>query len=105
MHSSILNLTSELKLPQVFDLCILQPTSPLRTADDINNAFSIYYKNSSKSLVSASLVSHTSSPEKVMTCNSRGKLLFSQQYSGANRDKILDKYYAQVMLYNTFFYA
>lgn len=42
-----------------FDVCaLLQPTSPLRTAQDICEAFSLYFEKSARSLTSVSEVEH-----------------------------------------------
>ena len=43
-----------------FDIiCLLQPTSPLRTAEDIDNAIELYIKNNAKGVVSMTKCEHS----------------------------------------------
>lgn len=47
------------KRGQEYDVCVLlQPTSPLRTAEDIRNAFEFYVKSNARSLTSVVEVEH-----------------------------------------------
>lgn len=47
------------KIGQEFDICILlQPTSPLRTSEDIKNAFALFDNKGAKAVVSVTEVEH-----------------------------------------------
>jgi len=86
LHELIISLSIEYNFSQPYDICILQPTSPLRTAEDIDAAFTIYSRNQSKSLVSVSNVNHTAIPEKILVLNKHSdKLEFFDKKSMIKR--------------------
>ena len=83
------------KLGKCFDICfLLQPTSPLRSAADIIEAFKVYIANDAENLTSVSEVDHP-----VQWCFKLDNSLFmtdfaSSPYKDCRRQE-LDKYYRE----------
>ena len=67
----------DLKRKKYDAVIILQPTSPLRTADHISKACKIFEKNNSDSLVSVCKIHHNHNPEDIYTLNGN----FLKKYS------------------------
>ena len=55
--------------PTGMDVCILQPTSPLRTSKDIDNSFDIFYSQNHNGLVSVTTLKHSNHPSKILIPN------------------------------------
>lgn len=77
---------------QRFDtVCLLQPTSPLRTHEDINGAYKLLDEKNADAITSVCMVDH--SPVWTMTLNEEGSLSeFRQKVSSVPR-QLLDTYY------------
>ena len=70
---------------QSTDICILQPTSPLRQRYQIEEALNLYYENDCRPLVSVCSVKHSATPEKVLLLESE---LIASPYSQYNENII-----------------
>lgn len=83
------------ELGKEFDVCaLLQPTSPLRTAQDICEAFSLYFEKNARSLTSVSEVEHP-----VQWCFKLDETLSMQDFSASPykecRRQELEKHYRE----------
>lgn len=79
-------------------LVLLQPTQPLRTADDIDRAIELYYKNGENGLVSISPVDD--SPLLIRSIGDDGKLInLLSQNSTCRRQDMLDYYKVNGCIY------
>lgn len=79
-------------LGKVFDtICILQPTSPLRTADHIRAAFVLYRKRHAKAVISVCEVDH--SPLWANTLGDNYSLKAFIKKGGNQRRQQIEKYY------------
>ena len=65
-------------------IIILQPTSPLRNSNHIDEAIEMFLKNKPDSLVSVSEIPHTMSPFSAMKLKKNGKLSFFKKYNEKN---------------------
>ena len=74
-------------------LCLLQPTSPLRTRNDIENAINIYRSNNNQNLVSVTRVKHSACPEKLLIRDSNQKATSFQGEQMTIRRQNLSKEY------------
>ncbi len=72
-------------------LVLLQPTSPLRTTADIDNALEVFIKNNEKALVSISEVSDN--PVLIRTINTDGTIKKLLDSSSTIRRQDMEKYY------------
>lgn len=77
--------TKQSYVPDIFVL--LQPTSPLRTSEDILGAYKLFNKKEAKSLVSVTSVPHNFNPESLYTKSDHNLIpmvsvnkVFSRQY-------------------------
>ena len=71
IFETIKNIVDEYKIDkQSTDICILQPTSPLRERFQIEEALNLYYENDCRPLVSVCRVKHSATPEKVLVSES-----------------------------------
>jgi N-acylneuraminate cytidylyltransferase len=69
---SIMHVLKELKTKKYDYIVLLQPTSPLRTAEDIDNAFREFIKKKATSLISVCTFEHH--PYKAFKVNKKGYL-------------------------------
>lgn len=72
-------------------LVLLQPTQPLRTNNDIDEAIKVYYKNREEGLVSVSLVDD--SPLFIRSISNEGKLLNLLSQNSTCRRQDMPEYY------------
>lgn len=72
-------------------LVLLQPTQPLRSVEDIDNAIDIYYKNHEAALVSVSVVDD--SPLLIRSIDNDGKLINLLSLNSTCRRQDMPKYY------------
>lgn len=72
-------------------LVLLQPTQPLRSVEDIDNAIDIYYKNHGAALVSVSAVDD--SPLLIRSIDNDGKLINLLSLNSTCRRQDMPKYY------------
>ncbi|WP_434637257.1 acylneuraminate cytidylyltransferase family protein [Sulfurimonas sp. NW7] len=78
---------------------LLQPTSPLRDAKDIDEAFDLYYSSQATSLISMSVPKH--SPFKAFTLNEDNYLtgIVNNDYPFMPRQKLPTAYYPNGAIY------
>lgn len=77
---------------QIFDvLVLLQPTSPLRTTEDIDNAIQIFFENDRQSVVGVSEVDDH--PILIRTIGKKGKLEKLLSLNSTCRRQDMPKYY------------
>ncbi len=80
------------KRGETFDtIVVLQPTSPLRTAQDIQNAMKLYEEKNAKSVISVCEVDH--SPRWMNTLPEDGSLCGFIDDTAATPRQMLEKYY------------
>lgn len=72
-------------------LVLLQPTQPLRTNNDIDEALEVYYKNKEEGLVSVSFVDD--SPLLIRSISNEGKLLNLLSQNSTCRRQDMPEYY------------
>jgi N-acylneuraminate cytidylyltransferase/CMP-N,N'-diacetyllegionaminic acid synthase len=71
---------------------VLQPTSPLRTAEDIDKAISLFNSKKADSVISFSEMTHPPSWAKTIDENLHVKDYFTNPYHGRNRQEIPQGY-------------
>jgi CMP-N,N'-diacetyllegionaminic acid synthase len=76
---------------QIDDICVLQPTSPLRLAADIDGAISLFKKKSADSVVSFTREAHPISWHKQIDSDQRIHPLIEEKLS--NRQDVSETYY------------
>lgn len=77
-------------------IVVLQPTSPLRTSEHIDEALNIFLSNDADSLVSITEVSHNMNPYSVMRLNDNGTIKQFLDYDEKNNLRQLKpKFYAR----------
>jgi CMP-N,N'-diacetyllegionaminic acid synthase len=79
------------------DICLLQPTSPLRGQEDINEAIEKYKRDISqiKSLVSVVKLDHNFTPDSLMVLNSSGYLSHTNESNKIYRRQDKPEYFAR----------
>jgi CMP-N,N'-diacetyllegionaminic acid synthase len=82
----------------VNDFCILQPTSPLRTADDIDAAIEIYFNRNADSVISYCEEHHPVSWHKHLEVDGRLTTVFDDN-ALKNRQDIKPTYYPNGAIY------
>ena len=82
-----------------FFLVYLQPTSPLRTSEDIDNSFDVLRKSNKFSLIS--LVKNKYSPYKSFLVDATGSVesLFDEKITNANRQDLRETYRSNGAIY------
>lgn len=73
-------------------LVLLQPTQPLRTSEDIDNAIHLFFENNRQSLVSVTPVENH--PLLIRSINSDGELVSLLDSGSTCRRQDMDKYYS-----------
>lgn len=95
----IYSLTELKKHNLEFDiLVLLQPTSPLRSKEDIDSALETYFEHGQKAMASVSLVQNN--PVLIRTIDASGKLnALLQENSTVRRQEMKDYYYVNGSIY------
>lgn len=79
-------------LGKEFDtVCLLQPTSPLRTCDDVKNAYQIYEKKNAKTVIGVCQTEHSPLWENTLPEDGAMDNFISKEHS--QRRQALPKYY------------
>jgi len=81
------------------DFIVLQPTSPLRSADDIDNSISLYHKNSADSVISVVENDHPIQWNKVITTDGKLENFVKDSENNLNRQAYEKQYVPNGAIY------